>query len=406
MRDDNAESDVRPPTAHGINQTQSTLISKIVNVISDAVSAMGFNTISNDPTKGMDGNSNAQPNPPLLLLSIPYRSLTDVRFLDDFGSRPWITYRHSFPPIQPSSYTSDIGWGCMLRSGQMMLANALVCHYLGRGWRRSQAIRDKNAISSNTNSSWATYVRILSWFADSNTSPYSIHRIALMGRQFDKEIGQWFGPSTISQVLKVLVQHHKETNLSLHVANDGTMYKSDLASIWNSSKGSADTSTSPTSNTDDTNTSNGVLILIPLRLGVDQLNPVYYSALQECFEIPQCVGIAGGKPNHSLFFLGIEGDQLIFLDPHLMRPTVEVKDLESYTIDDISSYHCSNVRLASITSVDPSLVIGFYCKNEENFQELCTRCQRISHGNTPLFTIEEASPNYEGEMGVVSDEEM
>jgi cysteine protease ATG4 len=38
---------------------------------------------------------------------------------------------------------------------------------------------------------------------DSNTSNYSIHRIALIGLQFDKNIGEWFGPTTISQVLKL-----------------------------------------------------------------------------------------------------------------------------------------------------------------------------------------------------------
>ena len=93
---------------------------------------------------------------------------------------------------------------------------------------------------------------------------------------------------------RVLVQHHKETDLNLHVANDGVLYKSDLTSIWNNTRGNSDAITHPDSSTmNDSMPGNGVLILIPLRLGLDQLNPVYYPALQACFEIPQCVGIAG-----------------------------------------------------------------------------------------------------------------
>jgi len=75
-------------------------------------------------------------------------------FLDDFESRLWMTYRSGFSPIQRSSdrkatsamsfmvrvqnlaqsaFTSDTGFGCMIRSGQCILANALLSLRLGRG---------------------------------------------------------------------------------------------------------------------------------------------------------------------------------------------------------------------------------------------------------------------------------
>ncbi len=77
-------------------------------------------------------------------------------FLDDFESRIWLTYRSNFPPIPKSrepgaaaaisisvrlrsqlleqgGFTSDTGWGCMIRSGQSLLANALVMLRFGRG---------------------------------------------------------------------------------------------------------------------------------------------------------------------------------------------------------------------------------------------------------------------------------
>ena len=76
-------------------------------------------------------------------------------FLDDFESRIWMTYRTDFALIPRSSdpqassalsfamrikttfadltgFSSDTGWGCMIRSGQSLLANAILVARLGR----------------------------------------------------------------------------------------------------------------------------------------------------------------------------------------------------------------------------------------------------------------------------------
>lgn len=87
-------------------------------------------------------------------------------FYADFTSRVWLTYRSQFTPIRDTrladldsgeegaasvttspttvkarpwnwggekGWTSDSGWGCMLRTGQSLLASALVHRHLGRG---------------------------------------------------------------------------------------------------------------------------------------------------------------------------------------------------------------------------------------------------------------------------------
>ena len=50
----------------------------------------------------------------------------------------------------------------------------------------------------------------------------------------------------------------------------------------------------------------GVLLLLPVVLGVDRLNTVYAEQLKQLFLWPQSVGIVGGKPGHSYYFLGFQ----------------------------------------------------------------------------------------------------
>lgn len=101
----------------------------------------------------------------------------------------------------------------MLRTGQSLLASALMHLHLGRGmvsliqvhllliynfveWRRPP-------YPVHT-ADYATYVQILTWFFDSPSpeAPFSVHRMALAGKELGKDVGQWFGPSTAAGAIK------------------------------------------------------------------------------------------------------------------------------------------------------------------------------------------------------------
>lgn len=113
------------------------------------------------------------------------------KIYEDILSKIWCTYRKGFVPIGGvEGLTTDKGWGCMLRCGQMIIAQALVFIHLGRDWIWNFHTKD------------SIYLQILQKIEDKKSSPYSIHQIALMGQSEGKNIGEWFGPNTIAQVLK------------------------------------------------------------------------------------------------------------------------------------------------------------------------------------------------------------
>ena len=47
-----------------------------------------------------------------------------------------------------------------------------------------------------------------------------------------------------------------------------------------------------------------------------QINPRYCAQLQQLLTWPQSVGIVGGRPSSSLYFIGLQDQHVLYLDPH------------------------------------------------------------------------------------------
>merc|ERR550519_187778 len=77
--------------------------------------------------------------------------------------------------------------------------------------------------------------------------------------------------------------------------------------------------TPPTPPSTDTNANpskwHPLILIIPLRLGLMEINSDYNSSLKAMFTLKQSLGVIGGKPNHAHYFFGFNGDRLLYLDP-------------------------------------------------------------------------------------------
>lgn len=330
-------------------------------------------------------------------------------FKRDFVSRMWMTYRREFPLLNGSNYTSDCGWGCMLRSGQMMLAQALLCHFLGRSWRFDPDTQLHSTHEDNI------HRKIVRWFGDSSSknSPFSIHTLVNLGMESGKKPGDWYGAGSVSHLLKQAVKLASQEiadldGLNVYVAQDCTVYLLDifdeclyqeqptapLAPWQKNPKTSNDPLSTSTSSAHQSSTSSSsspqhqqnmswrsLILLVPLRLGTEKINPVYANSLKALLSTEYCIGIIGGRPKHSLFFVGFQEDKLIHLDPHYCQENVDVNQ-ENFPVH---SFHCKSPRKMKLSKMDPSCCIGFYCQTKNDFDNFVASVQPVSRMFFPLY---------------------
>jgi cysteine protease ATG4 len=298
-------------------------------------------------------------------------------FKERAGRLFWFSYRQGFPPIEPTSLTSDTGWGCVLRSGQMLLATAL---------SRMMAARGKQDVDR----------RLLPWFADlpGPAHPYSVHNIAQLGTLFGIKIGEWFQPSIIAKVLKLLVRKYSPLNATFYYAQDRVIYRHNVELLCTQTDLHSVKSPrlSPASGPSSVEDGNGpspwrpVIIMAPVRLGVgDSLNVTHAAYIQEMFRIPYCIGIVGGKPNASVYIVGMQGNVLFYLDPHFVQP-----------VDAPMTSHHASVLKMPVSDMDPCFAIGFLCMSTEEFEALCGVLLHLEErdGVSCVLSVADYDPEY------------
>ncbi|KAF0539367.1 peptidase C54 [Gigaspora margarita] len=300
-------------------------------------------------------------------------------FYLDFQSRIFCCYRKDFLPIEPAFHTTDTGWGCMHRTGQSLLAQGFLWSLLGRDWRLHNDQKESDKF---------IYRKILRWFMDGPEPEqyYSIHNIARTGIALDKKIGDWFGPATVAHVLKRLSLNHKECPLTIHIPADNTIYRTEVIDLFNEQK-----------------ERKPILILLSVRLGTDRFNPCYFGNLKTLFTFPQFLGIAGGRPRKSLYFVAVQDDELLYLDPHFVRPAINLNRTTEFPIED---YHSTIVRTMDISEMDPSMLLGFLCQRPQDFDDLCERAEQTMNLQFPIFTMLNISPVRETWLSTKSVSEM
>lgn len=148
---------------------------------------------------------------------------------------------------------------------------------------------------------------------------------------------------------------------------------------------------------------------------------------QSIFQFPQSVGIAGGRPSSSYYFVGSQANSLFYIDPHHPRPSIALRappsDLVAsaqtvplssvspssalpldrsessdtvlpsppaepldalgefyagaYSDESLRSYHCDKVRKMALSSLDPSMLVGFLIHDGDDWDDFSSRVAEV-----------------------------
>ncbi len=260
----------------------------------------------------------------------------------------YLGYRYDFPPLHQTEITSDIGWGCTLRSGQMILANCLLKIQYPLLYYQTKPVLK-------------SYYNLISLFRDDSANLFSIHNLVANYSKYGKNPGDWIGPYTLSQLISdVSTTLFKLEKIKYITCLDHNI-KSNLFNHDNQQL--------------------KYLVAIPLRLGLEQLNSAYYQNIIYLTTTKYFMGIVGGEGHKSFYIVGSDGTNLVYVDPHIPQ---------AYCPDklDLASYQNKKLYYLPIKKLAPTFTIFLLLDNSEKIKSFLDVNNQLPDQNYNLFGID------------------
>ena len=334
---------------------------------------------------------------------------TFQNYRNKLNSFIYLSYRKNFNKIKSyrtkNFLTSDCGWGCMIRSSQMILARAIYKIL------KTQGIKDKierkiktiqyfldnpipkdnipqqlisyknNLLKKNTNKNEAIIKGIY--------SPFSIRMISNLGEIFKKSAGEWFSDVNLPLIYNII-------NSELKVIPDLKIYpflsNIILKDIINDSFELIN---------DDNNNNNNEenfllydnkkyvfkkmgLIFVSVRIGLYTISPEYFPSLNELFSCKEYLGFIGGKNFQASYFIGYTDNYVLYIDPHYAQSSVE----NINNINDIASYNVKDLYELQYKNLQTAMTLGFLFRNLKEFNDLKNFLENYSKKEYSCFSFQ------------------
>ena len=277
-----------------------------------------------------------------------YKNLENINNL--YNNLLYLSYKFDFENIKDTDISSDLGWGCTIRSTQMMLANVLL-------YKKFCLDIEKNE----------DYYYILYIFKDNYESEFSIYNFVKYYHNYKKKPGDWIGPFTSCSIIEnfYTILNNKFDIIYLH----NLCERKKIDSYYQKNK--------------------SYLLSFSIKLGINNIDKIYYNDIVYWIKNKYFKGIIGGKNDSSFYFIGITDDfKLLYLDPHKLT-------IHSNNIYNDSDYHTGEVLYLDLNQLSPSMSFCFYFENFDQLKEFYNSTKKnnilniIDKNNIDTLTIEQ-----------------
>lgn len=365
----------------------------------------------------------------------------------------YFSYRHGFSRL-PSGHTTDTGWGCLLRTGQMVLGQALMrycrrdaplpshtheeelgplatstnrlscadtskddatkggaCHGIGEsgndGSNITSTSQPEHRVHRNdADEQYRTlYQSVQRLFMDVAEAPFGVHAIEHEAYAMGIPYATYLAPTQAGHAFANACTHYRERlGTSKTNSNNSTTRERMSSDGKNASNGTnvrgapvticCDTrSISATTSNEILAACDSILYLIPVFLGAGKLHGVYIDILKMILRMPSCCGCAGGQRSASLYFMGYQEDYVIYFDPHHVQKAFVSLDTQ------FSDTQVMRGK-TKIVNLEPCMLIGFYIQDEAAFHRFISDLAEVNSRLVfPLISVVDTPEKALGQNG-------
>ncbi len=336
-----------------------------------------------------------------------------------------ITYRSSYKEQinikNKSVYTSDCGWGCMIRSSQMIFARMIYKIFkLNYKNKFTSDIIIKSIIpffmddnitmtEINIKSSdciiigMDNYLQQLNKFLEKKIAdngykklfiksfdpPFSIHKICTLGEIYGRTCGEWFSDFELPKIYDLInTTFNIIPNLSILHFNSNIEMNSVIEQCFEKVENSEEIPNSELKNyfVDEKNKIYNFkkmgAIFVSVRLGVSSIQTEYFNSIKKLFDCKQFLGFIGGKVNSASYFIGYSDDDLLYLDPHYNQDSITSLDEQN-----LMTYFDKIVYKLPLNSLQCAFTIGFLFRDLKEFRELYVFLKLFILDKLPIFHV-------------------